>query len=115
MSSEKWVGQLPTVPELDRAVVPTGGKVVRFVRVEVQPSHTRPVDLVQTEGNSTHSSTGVWISSSPWKHIEYRQSSTTYTNPNYSCPRTAEVKVLAGNTVLHNFYSFETCLVTYLG
>jgi len=50
-SGKEWFCQLPAVPELHRAVVTTGGEVVRFVGVKVQSSYTRPVDLLQTEGH----------------------------------------------------------------
>lgn len=44
--------QFSAVPELHSTVIATGGKHVRLVRVVVQPTNTRPVRLVEGEGES---------------------------------------------------------------
>ena len=47
MQSEQGRLKFARVPEFDGTVISTGSKVMRLVRIVVQSSHTRTVDLIQ--------------------------------------------------------------------
>lgn len=49
MTSHKWEFELASIPELHSAVISTRRKVVRLIRVIVQPPHTGTMQLLHRE------------------------------------------------------------------